>query len=39
LEALPDGSLQSVKKKKKLPEKETAAIIKQVADGLKHMHE
>jgi aurora kinase len=31
LEALPDGSLQQVKKKRKLPEKETAAIIKQVS--------
>lgn len=39
LEALPDGSLQNVKKKKKLPEKETAAIIKQVAEGLRSMHE
>jgi serine/threonine protein kinase len=39
LEALPDGSLQNVKKKKKLPEKEAAAIIKQVANGLKSMHE
>lgn len=39
IEALPDGSLQQVKKKRKLPERETAAIIKQVSDGLKHMHE
>jgi serine/threonine protein kinase len=31
LEALPDGSLQQVKKKRKLPEKETAAIVKQVS--------
>lgn len=38
LEALPDGSLQNVKKKKKLPEADTAAIVKQVADGLKYMH-
>ena len=39
LEALPDGSLQNVKKKKKLPEDVTAAIVKQVADGLKYMHD
>jgi serine/threonine protein kinase len=39
IEALPDGSLQQVKKKRKLPEKETAAIIKQVSVGLKYMHE
>ena len=39
IEALPDGSLQQVKKKKKLPEKEAAAIIKQVSVGLKYMHE
>jgi hypothetical protein len=31
LELLPDGSLQQVKKKKKLPEKETAEIVRQVA--------
>jgi serine/threonine protein kinase len=39
LEALPDGSLQQVKKKRKLPEKETAVIVKQVSEGLKYMHE
>jgi serine/threonine protein kinase len=39
LEALPDGSLQQVKKKRKLPEKETAAIVRQVSEGLKYMHE
>lgn len=39
LEALPDGSLQQVKRKKKLPEEETAAIINQVGEGLKYMHE
>jgi serine/threonine protein kinase len=39
LEALPDGSLQQVKKRRKLPEKETAAIVKQVSLGLKYMHE
>jgi len=38
LELLPDGSLQQVKKKKKMPEKETADIVRQVAEGLKHMH-
>ena len=31
LELLPDGSLQQVKKKKKLPEKEAADIVRQVA--------
>ena len=36
---LPDGSLQQVKKKRKLPEKEAADIIRQVAEGLKFMHE
>lgn len=39
LELLPDGSLQQVKKKRKLPEKETVDIIRQVAEGLKFMHE
>jgi aurora kinase len=39
IEALPDGSLQQVKKKRKMPERETAAIVKQVSEGLKHMHE
>ena len=39
MEALPDGSLQNVKKKKKLPEREAASIVKQVAEGLKYMHE
>ena len=39
LEALPDGSLQNVKKKKKLSEKESASIIKQVAEGLREMHQ
>lgn len=39
LELLPDGSLQQVKKKRKLPEKEAADIIRQVAEGLKFMHE
>jgi serine/threonine protein kinase len=39
LELLPDGSLQQIKKKRKLPEKETANIVKQVAEGLKYMHE
>ena len=38
IEALPDGSLQQVKKKRKYPEREAAAIVKQVTDGLKHMH-
>ena len=38
LELLPDGSLQQVKKKRKLPEKDAAAIVRQVAEGLKHMH-
>jgi serine/threonine protein kinase len=28
-----------IKKKKKLPEKEATAIIKQVCEGLKYMHE
>jgi serine/threonine protein kinase len=36
---LPDGSLQQVKKKKKMPEKETADIVRQVAEGLKYMHQ
>jgi serine/threonine protein kinase len=39
LELLPDGSLQQVKKKRKLPEKEAADIVRQVALGLKYMHE
>ena len=39
LEALPDGSLQNVKKKKKLPEKQAASIIRQVVEGLQHMHQ
>jgi serine/threonine protein kinase len=39
LELLPDGSLQQVKKKRKLPEKETVEIVRQVAVGLKYMHE
>lgn len=39
IEALPDGSLQQVKKKRKMPERETAAIVKQVTDGLRYMHE
>jgi serine/threonine protein kinase len=30
--------LQQVKKKRKYPEREAAAIVKQVTDGLKHMH-
>ncbi len=39
LEALPDGSLQQVKRKRKLPEKEAAGIVSQVSQGLKSMHE
>lgn len=39
LELLPDGSLQQVKKKKKLPEKEAADIVRQTALGLKCMHQ
>ncbi len=39
MELLPDGSLQQVKKKKKLPEKEAADILRQVACGLKYMHQ
>ena len=39
LEALPDGSLQQVKRKRKLPEKEAAGILGQVSEGLKYMHE
>ena len=39
MELLPDGSLQQVKKKKKLPEQEAALIVKQVAVGLKYMHQ
>lgn len=39
LELLPDGSLQQVKKKKKLPEKDTVNIVVQVAKGLKYLHE
>jgi serine/threonine protein kinase len=39
IELLPDGSLQQVKKKKKLPESEAADIVKQVALGLKYMHQ
>jgi len=39
MELLPDGSLQQVKKKRKLPEKETIEIVKQVAEGLKYLHE
>ncbi len=39
MELLPDGSLQQVKKKRKLPEKETIDIVKQVAEGLKYLHE
>lgn len=39
LELLPDGSLQQVKKKRKLPEKEATDIVRQVAEGLKYMHE
>jgi serine/threonine protein kinase len=38
IEALPDGSLQQVKKKRKLPEKEAASIVRQVSIGLKYMH-
>jgi serine/threonine protein kinase len=39
LEALPEGSLQQVKKKRKLPEREAAGIVRQVSEGLKYMHE
>ena len=39
MELLPDGSLQQVKKKRKLPEKEAADIVRQVAVGLKYMHQ
>jgi serine/threonine protein kinase len=39
LELLPDGSLQQVKKKRKLPQNEAAALLRQVVEGLKYMHE